>query len=201
MPPLLLALFLLTCFNAGSAIMFVLITGNKEKIREFNAVLKGKIDFETLNAEKPEIQSEDISEIAKTAAKFCADRIGKPVVVEDSALAIEALGGFPGPYTRYIYERIGNTGLVKLMEGAKNRKCWYKSAIGYCEPGRDALCFWGEEEGKIAGKEKGKTGWGQDRIFIPLGSSRTYAETRKPGSVNEFRRRAIEKLATHLKGK
>ncbi len=178
--------------------MFVLITGNKEKIREFEAVLKGKIKFEILNVEKPEIQSEDISEIAKTAAKFCADKLRKPVVVEDSALVIEALGGFPGPYTRYIYERIGNAGLVKLMEGKQNRRCWYKSAVGYCEPGKEAVCFWGEEEGKLATKVRGKAGWGQDRIFIPLGSKKTYAETRKKGDVNLFRRRAIEKLKDYL---
>ena len=179
--------------------MFVLITGNKEKIREFEIVLKGKIKFEVLKVEKPEIQSEDIGEIARSAAKFCADKMGKPVAVEDSALVIEALGGFPGPYTRYIYERIGNAGLVKLMEEKKNRRCWYKSAIGYCEPGKAAMCFWGEEEGTLATKERGRAGWGQDRIFIPKGSRKTYAETRQEGSVNEFRKRAIEKLAGYLK--
>ena len=179
--------------------MFVLVTGNKEKIREFKAVLGEKIKFEILNAEKPEIQSEDISEIAKAAARFCAQKLGKPVVVEDSALMIRALGGFPGPYTKYVYERIGNAGLVKLMEGGKDRACWYKSAVGYCEPGKDAVCFWGEEEGKLAESERGRAGWGQDRIFIPKGSRKTYAETRKEGSVNEFRRRAIEKLKEFLK--
>lgn len=179
--------------------MFVLITSNREKMREFEVVLKGSsIRFETLNAEKPELQSEDICEIAKTAAKVCTERIGKPVVVEDSALAIEALGGFPGPYTRYIYERIGNSGLVKLMQGKKNRQCWYKSAIGYCEPGKEPLCFLGVEEGKISEKEKGKGGWGQDPIFIPKGKSRTYGELKKKSDVNLFRKEAIEKLKDFL---
>ena len=126
--------------------------------------------------------------------------MGEPVVVEDSALMIRALGGFPGPYTKYVYKRIGNSGLVKLMEGKKDRVCWYKSAIGYCEPGKDALCFWGEEEGSLATKERGKAGWGQDRIFIPKGSRKTYAETRKEESVNPFRKLAIEKLVRYLKG-
>ena len=178
--------------------MFVLITGNKEKIREFQAVLQDRIRFEVLNVEKPEIQSEDSGEIAKIAAKYCAEKLRRPVVVEDSALVIDALGGFPGPYTRYIYERIGNLGLVKLMTSKKNRTCWYKSAVGYCEPGREPLCFWGVEEGSIATKERGSAGWGQDRIFIPQGSRKTYSETRKKGSVNEFRRRSVEALAEFL---
>ena len=178
--------------------MFVLVTGNKEKIREFEAVLSGKITFEILNVEKPELQLEDTGEIAKIAAQYCANKLGKAVVVEDSALVIDALGGFPGPYTRYAYERIGNAGFVKLMEGKKKRRIWYKSAIGYCEPGKQPMVFWGEEEGIMATKERGKAGWGQDRIFIPKGSKKTYAETRKPGSVNEFRRRSIEKLKEFL---
>ena len=181
--------------------MFLLITGNKEKIREFEIILKGKVKFEVLKVEKPEIQSDDTGEIARTAAKFCADKMGKPVVVEDSALVIEALSGFPGPYTKYVYERIGNSGLVKLMEGKKNRRCWYKSAIGYCEPGKAAMCFLGEEEGMVATKERGREGWGQDRIFIPKGSRKTYAETRKEGSVNEFRKLAIENLKEYLAAK
>ena len=180
--------------------MFVLITGNKEKIREFGIVLKGKIKFEVLKVEKPEIQSEDMGEISRTAAKFCADKIGKPVVVEDSALVIEALGGFPGPYTRYVYERIGNAGLVKLMVGKKNRRCRYRSAIGYCEPGKTAMCFWGEEEGKIAEKVKGKKGWGQDPIFMPKGKNKTYGEIRRVGDVNLFRKNAVEALKRYLKG-
>ncbi len=181
--------------------MFVLITGNENKVKEFQRLLEGTgITFEVLSAEKPELRSDDPCEIVKVAAKTFAEKLKKAVVVEDSGLFIEALKDFPGTCTKYVYERIGNNGILRLMKGVKNRRCRYKSAIGYCEPGKEPVCFLGSEEGRIAEREKGKNGWGQDPIFIPKGSKggKTYAETRKPGNVNEFRRRAIEELKRFL---
>lgn len=179
--------------------MFALITSNEEKILEFELALKGSgIRFEVLRAEKPELRSDDQCEIVKVAAKTFAERLGKAVVVEDSGLFIEALKDFPGTCTKYFYKRIGNKGILQLMRGIKNRRCRYKSAVGYCEPGKEPVCFLGSEEGRIAGKEKGKMGWGQDHIFIPKGKSRTYGELRKKGDVNLFRREAILKLARFL---
>ena len=179
--------------------MFTLITGNEQKIREFEVVLQGSgIRFEILRAEKPELRSDDPCEIVKVAAKTFSERLKKAVVVEDSGLFIDALKDFPGTCTKYVYKRVGNLGILKLMNGVKNRRCFYKSAVGYCEPEKEPICFLGEEGGRIADRERGKSGWGQDRIFIPKGKSRTYAETRKPGSINEFRKRAIEKLKDYL---
>lgn len=179
--------------------MFTLITGNEQKIKEFELALKGAgIRFEVLRAEKPELRSDDPCEIVKVAAKTFAERLKKAVVVEDSGLFIDALKGFPGTCTKYVHERIGNGGILRLMKGAKNRKCRYKSAVGYCEPGKEPVCFLGVEEGRIAGKEKGKGGWGQDQIFIPKDSSRTYGELRKKEDVNLFRKVAIGKLKYFL---
>lgn len=179
--------------------MFTLITGNEQKIKEFEIVLRGSgIRFEVLRAEKPELRSDDPCEIVKVAAKTFSERLRKPVVVEDSGLFIEALRDFPGTCTKYAHERIGNSGILRLMKGVKNNRCWYKSAVGYCEPGKEPVCFLGVEEGKIAEKEKGKGGWGQDPVFIPKGCSRTYGELRKKGDVNLFRKEAIEKLKKQL---
>ncbi|MBI2549552.1 non-canonical purine NTP pyrophosphatase [Candidatus Woesearchaeota archaeon] len=180
--------------------MFTLITGNEQKIKEFEIVLSGSgIRFEVLRAEKPELRSDDPCEIVKVAAKTFAERLRKPVVVEDSGLFIDALKDFPGTCTKYIHWRIGNGGILRLMKGVKNRRCFYKSAVAYCEVGKEPACFLGIEEGKIAKKEKGKNGWGQDPIFIPKGKSRTYGELRKPGDINLFRKEAIEKLHQFLR--
>ena len=182
------------------AALFILITNNENKIREFELAMKGPgVKFEVLRVEKPELRSDDPCEIVKVAAKTFAERLGKAVVVEDSGLFIEALKDFPGTCTKYVYERIGNSGILKAMKGAKNRRCWYKSAVGYCKPGKEPVCFLGVEEGKIAEKEKGKNGWGQDPIFIPKGKNRTYGELREKGDVNLFRKEAVEKLKKYLR--
>ena len=44
----------------------------------------------------------------------------RPVIVEDAALHVEALGGFPGPYSSYIFGTLGNGGILKLV--GQNRK-------------------------------------------------------------------------------
>lgn len=184
--------------------MFILVSSNGEKINEFSTVLRGTgIKFDVLKAEKPELMSDDPCEIVKVAAKTFSKKLKRPVVVEDSGLFIEALGGFPGTCTAYAFKRIGNKGILRLMKGVKNRRCWYKSAVGYCASGKEPLCFLGVEEGIIAVKEKGKKGWGQDPIFVPKGSKggKTYGELRKQGDVNLFRKEAIEKLEEFLKRK
>jgi XTP/dITP diphosphohydrolase len=44
------------------------------------------------------------------------EKCGLPIIVEDAGLFVEALNGFPGPYSSYVYKTIGNEGLLKLME-------------------------------------------------------------------------------------
>ncbi len=174
----------------------VFVTSNRNKAAEFKAVLGSLVDVAFI--EYPELRSDDPCEISKTAAKALAERLKRTVIVEDSGLFIDALKGFPGTSSKYITSRIGNSGILKLMAGIKNRKCLYKSAIGYCAPGKAPICFLGVEDGKIALKEKGKNGWGNDFIFIPKGKSRTYAELKKPGEPGAFRIESIKKLKSFL---
>ncbi len=172
-----------------------LVTSNRNKEAEFRALIP---QLEAVNAEYPELRFDEPCEISKTAAKTLAEMLGKKVIVEDSGLFIDALKGFPGTSTKYITNRIGNKGIIKLMKGIRNRKCHYKSAIGYCEPGKQPICFEGIQEGKIAEKEKGRNGWGNDFIFMPKGKNKTYSELKKPNEMGEFRIMAINKLKKYL---
>ncbi|MBI4440055.1 non-canonical purine NTP pyrophosphatase, partial [Candidatus Woesearchaeota archaeon] len=61
------------------------ITHNKGKVSEFQEIL-GKDNVEHKEFEYPEIQSDDPVEIAKAGAKYCAEKFGKAVVVEDSGI-------------------------------------------------------------------------------------------------------------------
>lgn len=178
-----------------------LATHNPNKLREFKQVLEPEIEVEHMDIEYPELRSDDPEEIVKMAALGLATQLGRPIVVEDSGLFIDALNGFPGTCTAYNFKRIGNEGMLRLMEKQRNRRIWYKSAIGYCEPGVEPVSFLGVEEGILAKKIRGEGGWGQDPIFIPKGKKKTYGESRKPGDVNLFRTKAIKKLRQFLLGK
>jgi XTP/dITP diphosphohydrolase len=178
----------------------LLITSNDNKIREFKLFLEPEITVEVLKMEYPELKSDGPEEITELAAKQLAEKLGRAVVVEDSGFFIRALNEFPGTCTKYVFKRIGNEGLLKVMKEIKDRTCYYKSAIGYCEPGKKPVSFLGIEEGKVALKALGKNGWGQDPIFVPKGKNKTYGQLRKKGDINLFRTRALERLKKYLTG-
>ena len=175
------------------------VTHNKNKVREFEAILGKDVEVEQVNIDYAELRSDDPEEIVKEAVKKLADGLGKPVVVEDSGLFIKDLKEFPGTSSAYIHKRIGLKGILKLMEGIENRECMYKSAVGYCEPGKEAISFLGEEKGEIAGEIRGSYGFGHDPIFIPEGSEQTYGEMENVEEIKKFRRRAVEKLKEYFK--
>lgn len=176
-----------------------IISSNQRKIDELKLLLGEDFDVEVMKFEYPELKMDDNCEISKAAAKMLAERLKKTVLVEDSGFFIEALNDFPGTSTKYIHNRIGNEGFIKLMRGVKNRRCFYKSAIGICSPGKQPLCFLGIEEGTVAEKMRGKKGWGQDPIFIPKGKNKTYGELGYPEGCHPFRQNAAEKLKEYAK--
>jgi len=173
------------------------VTHNEDKVREFKVILKDS-EVEQIDIDYAELRSDDPEEIVKEAVKKLADELGMPVVAEDSGLFIMALKDFPGTSSAYIHKRIGLKGILRLMEGIENRECVYKSAVGYCEPGEEAVSFLGEENGELAEEIKGSYGFGHDPIFIPEGSEQTYGEMENVEEIKKFRRKAVEKLNDYL---
>jgi XTP/dITP diphosphohydrolase len=150
------------------------VTGNWAKIASAKKALEpiGYV-VENIKMETPEIQADDVTEVAKYSAKWACEQLKKPVLKNDSGLFIEALKGFPGVYTHYVDDTIGEDGVLKLLEGVKNRKAYFKEAIAYCEPGKEPIVFEGYTRGTIATKKEGKYGWTWDFVFIPEGEDKT----------------------------
>ena len=175
------------------------VTSNKNKVRELREILEPAVKVNHIEMAYPEMRSDEPEEIAGNSAEMLADKLKKPIVVEDSGLFINALNDFPGTCSAYTHKRIGLKGIIKLMVGVKERECAYKSAVAYCEPGKKAASFLGEERGKIAEDIRGNYGFGHDPVFIPEGSSKTYGEIEDCEKVKKFRRIEILKLVKYLK--
>ena len=173
-------------------------SSNEGKVKEFKQILEPEIRVNHIEISYPEMRSDNPEEIAKQSAEMLANNLKKTVVVEDSGLFIKALNDFPGTCSAYIHKRIGLKGIIKLMEGIKDRKSTYKSAVAYCEPRKKAVSFLGEEKGKIAKSIKGNFGFGHDPVFIPKGRNKTYAEIKNCEKIKKFRRRAVLKLKDYL---
>jgi XTP/dITP diphosphohydrolase len=141
------------------------VTTNAGKVREAVSLFKECLEIEQVDMTYPELQDDDPSKIAAYGARYCAEQLRRPVIVEDSGLFIDALKGFPGPYSSYVQHTIGNKGILKLMEGVEGRRAEFRSVVGYCEPGKEPTTFTGIWWGDILEKETGTGGFGYDPIF------------------------------------
>ena len=85
------------------------ITSNPNKARECKNILSFfSIYVEIIKLQISEIQSDTLEEIARFSSLEAVRICKKPVLVEDSGLFINVLNGFPGPYSSYIQNKIGN---------------------------------------------------------------------------------------------
>lgn len=152
-------------------------TSNPKKAEEVKRILEPYgIEVDIARVRKIEVQDDSIERIAAFSARILSRRIGRPLIVEDTGLFIDALRGFPGPYSAYVYRTIGLVGVLKLMEGIDDRTATFRCVVAYCEPSGEPIIFKGEVRGRITYEVRGSTGWGYDPIFEPEGYRETYAE-------------------------
>ena len=172
----------------------VFVTGNAGKFAEIKDILKSVGIAAIQNkGDYPEIQADDLEPIAAASAKAAADDLGIPVLVDDSGIFISALNGFPGPYSRFVEDHLGNPRILKLMENETNRNTYFKTVIAFCEPGKEPITFSGIVEGKIAFEERGDGGFGFDPIFDYNG--KTFGELGiEFKNTISHRRRALDKF-------
>lgn len=156
------------------------ITSNAGKVESLKNILKQAhvpLSIVMHEADYPEDKSkETTNDIALQGATYCAKKYDKPVLVTDVGLYIESLNGFPGINTSFTLKRIGTQGLLKLLEGSKNRRANWILSLAYAEPDGFTKLFTETIHGTISPEEKGTNGFGFDPIFIPAGFSQTLAE-------------------------
>ncbi len=172
-------------------------TSNKNKYEEAYRILETYgVQLELFSFEKIEIQAERLDQIALFAARQAYSVLRSPVLVEDSGLFIEELKGFPGPYSQYVFKTIGIEGILKLLEGVKNRKAWFEAAVACICPPYEKT-FTDRVYGKISEEPRGKSGFGFDPIFVPEGETRTFAEL----GIEEKNKYSHRSRAFHRVGK
>jgi len=182
------------------------VTGNVGKFHEARAVLK-EFDISTamLSMETKEIQADDIDAIAKASALEAAMKSKMHIFVEDAGLFIQALNGFPGPYSSYVHKTLGNEGILKVMKNTIKREAYFHSIVAFCDSGKSSSlkCFSGRIDGKITAKEQGKHGFGFDPIFAPSAQlDRTFAEmTQQEKNNHSHRAQALRKFGAWFRQK
>ena len=183
-------------FPRGKVAYFV--TSNIHKFQEARRVLSEyKIATAKLRVGAVEIQDDNLENIAEASVLDAVKNCGLPIFVEDAGLFIEALKGFPGPYSKYVYNTIGTKGILKQMKNIEKRDAYFQSVIAFNSPDEQPTCFRGKVDGKISLQERGTSGFGYDPIFEPTaGDGRTFAEmTLNEKNGYSHRAEALRKFA------
>ena len=164
------------------------LTSNKNKVIEANQTLC-ELGYEVeqflIEGVAPKIiepQSSKIEIVSEYKIQQALELISgtdfenHALLVEDSGLFIKSLNDFPGVFSSYFFETIGNQGILKLLENEEIRDAEYRACSILYTNGKyfHALgkCF-----GRISNEVKGSNGFGYDPIFIPnSGDGRTFGE-------------------------
>ena len=156
--------------------MITFITGNEHKVIEAENIFKNfDIKLEHIDLGYCEPQG-TLVDVAKFGAKYASRKLNKSVIVEDAGLFIKSLNGFPGAYSSYVQDTLGNQGILKLMNNFDDRYAEFRSVIGYCAPKSEPKVFLGRVEGQIALEEKGNLGFAFDPLFYVEEEGKTFGE-------------------------
>ena len=162
------------------------VTTSKNKLVEINQILG--TDHNVSNLDVPEIQSLNLDEVIAAKARTAYRKIKKPVLVEDISLEIKALKGLPGTFIKYFLKTLGTEGTVALVKGKKTDTKVTAAVAIY--DGKNLKIFKGKLVGTLSRKDRGVYGFGFDKVFIPKGYKKTFAQM-PPKLKNKISHRAI----------
>jgi XTP/dITP diphosphohydrolase len=173
----------------------IFVTTNEHKRREVEEILGvalGRADLDL-----PEVQAIDPAEVAAQKARAAREALGDTdlaVLVEDSGLMVDAWDGFPGALTKWVTQSVGNEGLLRMLGPDEDRRAKAVCVVALAETDGNVRTFRGEVPGIVAQRPRGSGGFGYDPIFVPAGSSLTYAEMGEGKNADSHRARAFKAL-------
>jgi XTP/dITP diphosphohydrolase len=186
----------------------IFATNNEHKVVEIRKVVGSQFDILTLKEadiliDIPE-PFDSLEENARNKSKTIFEMTGTNCFSEDTGLFVDGLNGEPGVKSaRYAGEsRSFDDNIIKLLTGlsdSKNRKARFRTIISLIIDGKETL-FEGICEGHITESKRGVGGFGYDPIFVPEGSTLSFAEmTMVEKNEYSHRRKAMDKLLAFLK--
>jgi XTP/dITP diphosphohydrolase len=185
----------------------VFATNNKNKIKEIESALNGKIKILSLqdvgfSDDIPE-DFETLEENAFQKADYIASRFNLNCFADDTGLEIEALNGRPGVYSARYAGATANAddNMNKVLDelgSETNRYAKFRTVISLLINGKQ-YSFEGAVEGEILNEKKGSDGFGYDPIFRPKGHGESFAEmTLAQKNLISHRGLAVQKLIRFL---
>lgn len=173
--------------------MLRFVTSNPGKAREAREYLPSEV--ERVDYDYPEIQSESLAEVAAAGARDAYRELGEPVFVDDAGLFIDAVDGFPGPYSSYVEAKLGIERVQELTEREESQRARFRAVVAYAD-GEGIETFEGAVRGRIV-PARGSGGFGYDPIFEHRGTTFAEMDTEEKNAVSH-RGRALAKFGDWL---
>lgn len=186
------------------------LTGNRHKLAEFQQVWP---ELQSWDIDLPEIQHHDARAVVRAKLLSAAQlKPGCSLMVEDTSLCLSALGGLPGPLTKWFVDpqALGIQGLAELALQRQNPHAEALTLIGLLHVPTKASDVSGQQvteslhifEGRVTGQivlPRGSKGFGWDPIFQPKGSALTFAEMNLEEKARySMRQRALDCVSSFL---
>jgi inosine/xanthosine triphosphate pyrophosphatase family protein/diadenosine tetraphosphate (Ap4A) HIT family hydrolase len=117
--------------------MLTLATTNPSKYAPFQEQLERlRIEVQVPPQPLPELQSFSFPEALAAKAKSMASVFGRPILVDDAGLVLDAYKPFPGPLTSMVLRTLGAEGIRRLLSGTSNAAamechlgCWIDGTL------------------------------------------------------------------------
>ena len=169
--------------------IMIAATQNKGKLKELRLITEkyGQQLISMADAGLGDLEIEEngetFAENSYIKAHTVALLTGKPCIADDSGLCVDHLDGAPGIHSARYSGEHGNdqANRTKLLEDLKDvpaeeRTAHFTCCITLCWPDGKTLVAEGICPGHIAFEERGEGGFGYDKIFMPEGHDRSFAE-------------------------
>lgn len=175
------------------------VTVNKFKAQEVRSYLKdSRVEVETIGFQIQEILHLELEQIVRDKLLKAYAHLGSPCAVEHGGLLIDALNRLPGGLSKPMWDAVEGQ-ICNFIQRGESRAATAKSVVGYCD-GKKVHLFSGETRGIISKVARGAYKFQWDPIFIPNGSTKTYAELGFPRKADYSQaKKAWTLLGAHLR--
>ena len=143
----------------------------------------------------------DLAATATWRAKAAFAAVGERCFVENTGFEVEGEAPWRGRDVKALLEELGEDGFCARYGG---RTAVSRVVVALCERGDDVTLFEGALDGAIATAPRGpaeRRGRGWDRVFVPEGYVRTFAELGASTYLLNMRHRPYLELAEYLRGR
>jgi len=192
--------------------LIVIASQNTAKIQEMRQLLAG-LPLQVASAGESDFSDNIVEDggsfeaNARLKAEIVSAALECWALADDSGIEVDFLSGAPGVDSAIFAgvhgdDAANNAKLLALLAGVppEQRTARFISVIALATPNGATVTFSGVCEGFILNEPRGKSGFGYDPLFIPIGESESFGEM-TPIAKNAISHRSIAmgKLRDYLK--